>query len=511
MRNAGVLMILRALLICLFVMMPSVSHAEWRKATSDHFIIYGDMTDDRLRGFAERVEKFDALLRMLTGATPEASPNKLVIFAVRDTAAVQRVIGKVGGNVAGFYSPGIAGSIAVTPKSFGSGGKFSADSDTILFHEYAHHFMLQYFAAGYPAWYVEGFAEYYSTTDFKFDGSIAVGLPAYHRAGSLVNLAPYPVDRMFAADATKLSNEETARFYGYAWLMTHYLSFEPTRKGQLTTYLKAFAKGIPAEKAAKDAFGDTATLQADLKRYLNANRISYRKITGLTFPPANITTEAVTPAESILMPLYIRFMNDSNRQEEIDSFVEDIRKGSVRFPSEPRALEMLAEGELDAKQFAAATKANDAFLALRPTDARGLLRRARIAAAIMRDDDSFPGGWKAVRSLVIKANRAASDDPFPLMEYHDTFRQEGIRPPSIVGDGLNRALELAPQVPNLRFALANYLINTDKRGEARAVLAPLLNNPHSPGMRDAARAMLARAEPVAPADKPTTSVAEGSK
>jgi hypothetical protein len=511
MGNAGVLVISRVLLFCLVAIMPSVSHAEWRKATSEHFIIYGDMPEDRLRGFAERVEKFDALLRALTGQKSEASPNKLVIFAVRDATTVQKVIGKGAGNVAGFYSPGIAGSIAVTPKSYGSGGKFSADSDTILFHEYAHHFMLQYFAAGYPAWYVEGFAEYYSTTDFKLDGSIAVGLPAYHRAGSLVNLAPYPVDKMFAADAAKLNNEESARFYGYAWLMTHYLSFEPTRKGQLTAYLKAFAKGVPAEKAASDAFGDSATLQADLKRYLNANKINYRKISGLSFPPAEIKVDLVSPAESTLMPLYIRFMNDSNRQEEIDSFVNEIRIEAVRHPNEPRALEMLAEGELDAERFGAATKANDAFLALRPTDGRGLLRRARIAAAIMRDTNDFPGGWKAVRSLVVKANRAAPDDPFPLMEYYDTFRQEGIKPPTIVGDGLNRALELAPQVPSLRFAFANYLINTGKRDDARIVLAPLLNNPHSPGMRDAARAMLTRAEATMPADKPAASVAEGSK
>ncbi len=504
-------MILRIWLFVLLIMNPVISHAEWRKVTSDHFIIYGDLPEDRLRGFVERVEKFDNLLRAMTGQKPETSPNKLVIFAVRDVSAVQRAIGKTGGNVAGFYSPGIAGSIVVTPKDYGTGGKFSADSDTILFHEYAHHFMLQYFSAGYPAWYVEGFAEYYSTIDFKPDGSIAVGLPAYHRAGSLVNLAAYPVERMFAADAPKLNNEESARFYGYAWLMTHYLSFEPTRKGQLTTYLQAFAKGVAAEKAAKDAFGDPTKLQADLKRYLNAKRISYRTISGLSFTPAAIAVSVVSPAESALMPLYIRFMNDSNRKEDVDSFVVDVRKESARYSNEPRALEMLAEGELDADQFAAATAANDALLALRPTDARGLLRRARIAAAVMRNNDSFLGGWKAVRSLIVKANRAAPDDPFPLMEYYDTFRQEGTRPPAIVGDGLNRALELAPQVPKLRFALANYLIKTEKLGEARAVLAPLLNNPHSQGMRDAARAMLARANSQTPDDKSATGVEEGSK
>jgi hypothetical protein len=491
-------MMLRFLLSVLLMLTPTIARAEWNKATSNHFIIYGEMNNERLRNFTERIEKFDGLMRILTGQGKETSPNKLVLFLVRDVAAVQRLVGKARGNIAGFYSPSIAGSIAVVPKT-GGGSEADLSSDIVLFHEYAHHFMLQYFAAGYPAWYVEGFAEYYSTTEFRKDGSIAVGMPANHRAYSLLTLPAYPLTKMFAADAVKMSEAETASFYGQSWLLTHYLRFEPSRKGQLTTYLKAFATGVPAEKAASDAFGDTAKLQVDLKRYLQAKKMSYQQLRGLPIPVPTIEIAPVNATESALMPLYIRYMNGANGQAEVDSFVVDARITAAKHPGEARALELLAEGELDAEMFDAASKANDALLAQRPTDARALLRRARIAAAIMRDTDKYPGGWKAIRSLIVKANRAAPNDPFPLSEYYNAFQGEGMKPPTIAADGLNRALELAPQAPSLRFAYANYLIRSDKRTEARAVLAPLLNHPHSPSIRDTARAMLEPSGPVIPA------------
>lgn len=494
-------MILRFALCALMVALPSVARAEWNKATSDHFIIYGETSSAKLRGFTERVEKFDGLMRVMTGQGKETSPNKLIIFVVRDVAAVQRLIGKARRNTAGFYSPSIAGSIAIVPRSAGDGSALDLDADTVLFHEYAHHFMLQYFAAGYPAWYVEGFAEYYSTTEFRKDGSIAVGMPALHRATSLILLPTYPLTKMFAADAGKMSEDQTASFYGQSWLLTHYLRFEPTRKGQLNTYLKAFASGVPPEKAAIDAFGDVAKLQSDLKRYLQASKMSYQQLRGVALPLPTIDVAAVNPAESALMPLYIRFMNGSHGQDEVDSFVLAARTAAARTPNEPRALELLAEGELDAEQFDAATKANDALLIQRPTDARALLRRARIAAAIMIDTDKYPGGWKAIRSLIVKANRASPDDPFPLSEYFSSFGRDGVQPTPIATDGLFRALQLAPQVPNLRFSLAHWLMFTNKPDQARVVLAPLLNEPHSMSMREAARAMLEPSGPVIPAVK----------
>ncbi len=68
-------MILRFLVCVLMMTTPAVARAEWNKATSDHFIIYGETSSERLRGFTERVEKFDAFMRVMTGQGKDTSPN----------------------------------------------------------------------------------------------------------------------------------------------------------------------------------------------------------------------------------------------------------------------------------------------------------------------------------------------------------------------------------------------------------------------------------------------------
>ena len=38
----------------------------------------------------------------------------------------------------------------MVPRRAGDGGQYKLDPQTVLFHEYAHHFMLQNAAAAYP-------------------------------------------------------------------------------------------------------------------------------------------------------------------------------------------------------------------------------------------------------------------------------------------------------------------------------------------------------------------------
>lgn len=493
-------MIWRVLVLTLVAAVPSTARAAWTRVDSPHFIVYGNASPEKLRKFTERVERFDAVLRKFTALDPaRETPNRLTIFVVPGISDVQRQIGKDKGNVAGFYTPVLTGPIAVIPASLNSGDSNRLQADTVLFHEYVHHFMLQYFPVAYPPWYVEGFAEYWSTTEFKDNGDISFGLPARFRFYNLVVGPPFPLKRMFAPDMGRLNDEETGRFYAWSWLLTHYLNLSPDRKGQLDTYLKAFAEGKSPADAAQQAFGSLDTLQSDLVRYRDRRSMGYMTVKALELPTAKTTVTPLDATQSALMPLYIRFSRGSPNPAEVAEFVADARQMAARYPGDPRALELLAEGELDAKQFDAANAANDALLAARPADARALLRRARIAAGRLGDKGD-PADWKAVRALIVKANRAAPDDPFILAEYYRSFGREGVAPPPLATDGLVRALELAPQVRGLRFMLATRLMQLKRVPEARIVLAPMLNEPHNPAARTAARAILDGATPAPSSD-----------
>ena len=485
----------RLFLALALIWTPVYAQAAWLRAKSENFVVYGNMAPDKMKEFIVRIERFHALMKTRLPAAQRSDPSQLTVFVLSDEDAVQKSMGIRGTkNVAGYYNANFFGPYAVVPRTAGTGDKSDLNSWIVLYHEYAHHFMLQYFSSGYPAWFIEGFAEFYSTVDFAKDGSVGIGRPAYHRAYGLVALRPFPVTRMFARDSGKMSAEETESFYATAWLLTHYLTFAPDRKGELSAYLKAFGNGDDPDVAAKNAFGDLAALQRDLGKYLAARTMSYLSIKTFAFSEPAVAIQALTAEEAALMPLMLRFHQGSDTKKEVDLFVVDARKAAAQFPESAQALEYLAEGELDAGNFDAADKANEALLKIRPTDARSLLRTARIAAARM-DKSGYTGGWPAIRKLIVKANRADPNDAFALSEYFNTFVREGVPPAAIAVNGMKRAAELAPQVQSIRFQLAHYLVEAGKKDDARMFLAPLLNDPHSAEVRAAARAIL---------DPPTT-------
>lgn len=469
--------------VCL---LPMPANADWRKASSEHFTVYSELSEPALQDFADKVERYDGLLRAVTNTGNTDPGNKLTIFMVRNPAAIATLIGDA--NVYGFYAPEIQGSAAFIPRYSGSGAQ-SLDSETVLFHEYAHHFMLQYYPVGYPEWYIEGFAEYFGTTDIGPDGTAVVGKPPLFRAYGIIAGSPMPVTRLLAADQGKMSGEALDSFYGWSWMLVHYLRFEPSRKGQLTRYLSLFAAGTPPEEAAAQAFGDIAKLQSDLRNYSKRPRISVSQYRGLKYIAKPIRIVALTPDEGALIPLVMRMARGSRSNKDVADFLTDARRAAARYKGTATASELVAEGELDADNLDAATAANERLIEQRPGDPRALLRRARIAMARI-DKGGGDAAWKAARSLIVKANRAAPDDPFPLALYYQSFGAQGIPPPQIAINGLRRAVELAPQVAEIRLQLGDAMIQVGRPDDARRAVAPLLNDPHSEENRQAARALL---------------------
>ncbi len=497
---------IRAIICCFSIFagalfFPTVASAAWFKATSDHFIVYSEGSAESVRNYIQKLENFDAVLSAATGRSSEPAANKLTIFVVSNISAVQKQVGGKATNIAGFYRPNIWGTVALVPRRAGT-GEFDLDSETVLFHEYTHHFMLQNAPTAYPPWYVEGFAEYFSTTEFKPDGTIAVGYPAKHRFYGLVSLPQFPIERMLVPDGRRLSPDQTEAFYGWSWLLTHYLRYSKERSGQLKKYLEAFASGASPADAAT-AFGPLKALQSDLMKYRNQRTLSYVQMNGVRLPTRSITVTALTPGENALMPMFIRMTRASKNEAEVQAAVLEARQFAARYPQEAMAQDALAEFELDADRYEAARTANAAMLALKPNDSRALLRSARIEIAALKDSRD-EAKWKAVRSLIVKANRADPNDPFPLWMFYRWHVRSGNAVPKIAVDGLQRALELAPQVPDVRFELASRLIGDGKRDMAKTVLAPLLNDPHSASIRDAAAKLLAGNGPAAlPADEST--------
>jgi hypothetical protein len=485
------------------------SQAEWYRASSEHFLIYSEQRPDTLRKFAENLEKFDGAVRTVRGMNdlPLSQGNRVTIFVVRDAAEVQRLAKDTTGFIAGFYRGRASGSVAFVSRGesakpqyeTGYGSHIVSLSDaglgdyTIILHEYSHHLMMQDLATPYPEWLVEGFAEFMSTAEFERDGSVGLGLPANHRYAGLMDGEPLPLETLLSGKYDKITVEQRESIYGRGWLLTHYLTFEPSRKGQLDAYLLAMAHGVDALTAARQAFGDLKTLDRDLDSYFHRSKLQYLKISGsvLNFSPIQLTQ--LSPGGSAVLPVLIDVKNGV-ADSQSETVAARARTIEAHFPGDELVEATLAEAELDAHHAEAAEAAADRAAKADPRDTDPIILEGRAIAerAQKAQGDERHLLFEQARKVFIAANKIDSEDPEPLMEFYLTFPHERIRPTGNAIAALHYASDLAPQDEGLRMNSAMQYLAEGKITEGRHALIPIAYDPHGGDFAQICRDMIAK-------------------
>lgn len=265
---------LRAALLAIFALaLPTGAQAEtWYRAESHHFVIYSKGSQKSVDDLAHKVEQFDALLRRLFRKEPEQQPNRLTIYLLADANAVDDLVGPGRDYLAGFYRASASGSFAVANRERGYSAS-DLDGQTVLFHEYAHHFMYRNFPVPAPAWFSEGFAEYASTAEFARDGSFEYGKLLLHRGHSLLSGPKIPIRKLLTEQPSG-SIDEVSAFYGWSWALTHMFYRSNDRGDQISRYLAALAGGAEPLAAAETQFGDLNALENQLQKYVRG-RMTY--------------------------------------------------------------------------------------------------------------------------------------------------------------------------------------------------------------------------------------------
>ena len=172
------------------------AQAAWHEASSEHFVIYADQRGKSVQAFAERVEKFHAAMAFVIGKEPETpSPsNRITVFVVDNRQKVRRLADIKKKYAAGIYLPRAGNIVAIVPRLRSGGNKFSLSPDTILRHEYAHHFQFNITSRAFPLWFQEGFAEFFASGQDHRDGTVVLGAPAVHRAYDLALSRKVPIE-----------------------------------------------------------------------------------------------------------------------------------------------------------------------------------------------------------------------------------------------------------------------------------------------------------------------------
>lgn len=475
-------------LICV-CLCSQAAPAAWHEARTRHFVIDADASATDIRQYAARLERFDATVRLLIGR-PDPEPNanqQLRVFVLQSQSAVGKLIGL--STAAGVYIPRVSGATAIVPGR----GRYDDEpealsSQAVFFHEYLHHLMLQDMTVAYPLWVQEGFAELFATARIAKDGSVTVGAVPPYRLYSLRSTA-FPIEAMLANKFGKMSDEEVDRLYASAWLLSHYLTFEETRSGQLRAYLNGIGSGVPPLEAARSAFGDLKKLASELDDYRVKSRLSAIRIGGRAIPEAQVAVRPMTAGEAAMMPVTIRSARgvDSTTAAKVAA---DARATATTYPDDPAVLSALAEAEFDARDFAAAAVAADRALKMRPNDVHAMTYRGMATAAMAK---AIPANadWAGARSSFVQANKLAGENAWPLMLYYKSFVDAREAPtPEAIGR-LRRAFQLYPADTEVRLLLAREMIRASDFPDARRVLEPALFNPHGSIGRDKANQLLA--------------------
>jgi hypothetical protein len=488
--------VLGALLFGLFAAAPA--QAKWLKAESPHFVVYSDGDETDLRAYVLQLEGFDWVLRHEHGIKDSGvSARKLDVYLVRDHAGLERVWAKASDSVRGFYR---AGSIDIAffairhDKSFNMSGKQAEEkwTENPVFHEYTHHFMLQYFPFDYPPWVTEGYAEYFGTTSIE-GTHIELGKFAALRTWSLFN-EPWQPMELLLARKPKLTGRSGDNFYPQAWLLTHWMMNTPERQKQLHAYMLAVGRGEDTVKAMQDATGlSPAELAKTLRAYLNADlRYTALERRASEAPPITVTVlppsadELLLEAERGRAPL----------GKDAPAFLAMIRAKAARFPGDRLAEVTLARAEIVFGDRKAGEAILERRLAADPNDTEAL---ELAASARLDEGDADPARAKA---LALEAQpligRAFKLDPNRYQTLWTYARSRKLLDASYPSDNtleaLLAALDYGPQASDIRLEAAHGMMLRKRWRDAGSILAPLLNAPHEDPEAEKARAMMKEIE-----------------
>lgn len=481
---------IRVILALVALLLSSQAAAQWYQASSRHFVIYSDQRPETIRKFAENLEKFDKAARHARNMAdmPLSKGNRLTIFVLPNEKAVQRLANDKTGFIGGFYRGRASGSVAYVPRRMDTADP-QAGANLILLHEYAHHLMAQDLKAPYPDWLFEGFAEFMSTARFERDGSVGLGLPAVHRLYGLTQGQALSFETLLSDRIGKINVEQRESIYGRGWLLTHYLTFQPSRKGQLQTYVQALADGQEPLAAAQAAFGDLKQLERELNGYLGRRTLPYVKIEGRALGNVQVEITPLSAAASAAVPILAELKNNADKTIAAP-LAARLRQIQSNYPGDAFVEVALAEAELISENLDAALASADRALAVDPRSTEAMIFKGRAMVETLIAKSGSPAEFVAARQWFLSANKLDREDPEPLYEFYRSFVLAGVRPTPNAIAALHYASDLAPQDLGLRMNSAVAYLNQDKPKEARLALIPIAYDPHGGSFAAAAREMI---------------------
>lgn len=490
---------LRVALLAIIAAAASPVQAKWYEASSEHFVIYADDSENDVREFAENLEKYHSAMALVSGRSvviPSPS-NRVTIFVVGSQRDIRKLAGSDSDTIAGFYLPRAGASRAFVQDIRNRSNGYPDFSTIILLHEYAHHFLIGSSRYAMPRWTNEGAAEFFASAGFNKDGSVQIGRPAMHRAGELHYADDVSVHELLD---TELYEQRRGKgydaFYGMSWALYHYLTFNEERRGQLSQYSGLVMQGKSSLEAAKEAFGDIDRLDKEIERYLRQRRMFNIKLPPERISYGPITLRELPEGEAEIMDVRIVSQRGVTREQALELLV-DAREIAEKFPGDAGVLTALAEAEYDAGNDDEAIAAADRAIAIDPMRPNAYVQKGYALFRKAEDADDVEAAYAEAMKTFSALNKIENDHPLPLIYYYRSFIERGVRPSENARHALERASQLAPFDQGLALNTAMMFAEEGKIDVARFTLEPLAANPHGGPLAGQAKEFLEALKSVA--------------
>lgn len=399
----------------------------------------------------------------------------------------------------------VSGSLAVDPADYLMQFPINEivvcqSAQSRLYAGFAQNYLMTYFPAAYPRWFVQGFGELFSTLvadkDFVDYGQRPEG---YFKI--LDRYGDYPVKDVL--NGRYLSGEGRAWTPYHAWRLVHFFYFSKTWKPRLDRYLADIAAGVDPKQAAR-AFGNPRELQRAVMLF-RGSKAPYDR---LTFPADRAPEPAVrrlTRAEAGL----IRGRLELGARIEVPAagperekalarraaWLEQLRGNATRFPDLIENQLLLAEAECRADNSDQCLAAADRALAQAPSDTRALVWKGTALSQLASRAPAAerPKKLAEARGFLVRANRLDPEGILPLIAYYDSFATAGDRATDAAVGGLYKVVQSVPAAPTSRLALGRELVERDLKDDARDTLLPVAKGPFDTPEQPAAAALLPQA------------------
>ena len=386
--------------------------------------------------------------------------------------------------------------------------------ESLLYAGYAQHYLLTYFPAAYPRWYLDGFGQIFASLVVKGDNSLEFGRAPDGTTAVMRSFGPYPIKDVLNDAYLTQDPHKTGWTPIHAWMLAHFLFFSDKYRPLLRQYLALRAQGVDTESVAK-VLGDQRELGHALGAYFlnrkpyiqvsyDGSKIEQPLVTRLReseaafikgrlelgarveIPPA---ADATTPPNKVAEKTRRR----ASALRQRDVWLARLRNDAAHWSGELGAQLLLAEAECRSLHSAECLAAANRAQVVAPSDTRAMVWKG---LAMVEQAAAAPPAERALivssaRELIVKANQIDHEAIGPLMAYYKSYAETGETPTAAAIDGVQKAMEEVPAAPATRLILANALA---KRGEyevARPVIMPVAMGPYDTPESAQAKALLA--------------------